>query len=181
VRTFTALVVLLILLLAGFVVYQVKIHNPEVARELRSEPQGIRAARVMLMTIDDRKTIPVNYLREGNEVFVGADGPWWREMRNKGQPVTLLIKGEKFAGRARAVTGRPGYTKEVFARLRPTAPDWLPNWLSGVLVVVELTNAESGGIDSARQAEETADKQLEQRQDQSEANDQEIFVKEASQ
>lgn len=134
---------MLILALAAYVVYQVKVHNPEVARELRAEPNGARAARVMLMTIDDRKTIPVNYLREGNQVFVGADGPWWREMREQGQPVTLLIKGEKFAGRAQAVSGRPDYTREVFERLRPDVPEWLPDWLNGVLVVIELANADS--------------------------------------
>jgi hypothetical protein len=133
----------LILALAGYVIYQVKVRNPEVARELRAEPNGARAARVMLMTIDDRKTIPVNYLRDGNEVFVGADGPWWREMRDQGQPVTLLIKGEKFAGRAQAISGRPNYTKEVFKRLRPDVPGWLPDWLNGVLVVVELANTDS--------------------------------------
>ena len=134
---------MLILALAGYVIYQVKVRNPEVARELRAEPNGARAARVMLMTIDDRKTIPVNYLRDGNEVFVGADGPWWREMRDQGQPVTLLIKGEKFAGRAQAISGRPNYTKEVFKRLRPDVPGWLPDWLNGVLVVVELANTDS--------------------------------------
>ena len=137
-RIFTFLVVLLILSLGAFVTYQTKVLNPEVARELRSQPHGIRAARVMLMTIDDRKTIPVNYLREGNEVFVGADGPWWRELRDQGQPVTLLIRGEKFAGRARAISGQPGFTKEIFARLRPDTPSWLPDWLNGVLIVVEL-------------------------------------------
>ena len=142
-RIITFSVGVLILALAGYVIYQVKVRNPEVARELRAEPNGARAARVMLMTIDDRKTIPVNYLRDGNEVFVGADGPWWREMRDQGQPVTLLIKGEKFAGRAQAISGRPNYTKEVFKRLRPDVPGWLPDWLNGVLVVVELANTDS--------------------------------------
>ena len=134
---------MLILALAAYVAYQVKVRNPDVARELRAEPNGARAARVMLMTIDDRKTIPVNYLREGNEVFVGADGPWWREMRDQGQPVTLLIKGEKFAGRAQAISGRPNYKREVFERLRPDVPEWLPDWLNGVLVVIELAGADS--------------------------------------
>ena len=146
-RIFTFLVVLLLLSLGGFVIYQSKIHNPEVARELRANPEGVQAARVMLMTIDDRKTIPVNYLREGNEVFVGADGPWWRIMHEKEQPVTLLIKGQKLSGRARAVSGRPGYTKEVFKRLRPTAPKWLPDWLNGVLVVIELAGVEEQTAD----------------------------------
>jgi len=143
VRIFTFLAVVLLVSLGAFVVYQTKVHNPEVARELRSQPDGARAGRVMLMTIDDRKTIPVNYLREGNEVFIGADGPWWRDMRDNGQPVTLLIRGEKFAGRARAVSGQPGFTKDVFKRLRPDTPKWLPDWLNGVLVVIELADVEA--------------------------------------
>ena len=137
-RLLTFVVALLILILSGFAIYQVKVLNPQVARELREMPDGARAARVMLMTIDDRKTIPVNYLREDDNVFVGADGPWWREMLGDGQPVTLLIKGDKFAGIARAVAGQPEYTKEVFKRLRPDVPKWIPSWLSGVLIVIEL-------------------------------------------
>ena len=155
-RIFTALVVLLLLSLGGFVVYQTKVLNPEIARELRAQPDGARAARVMLMTIDDRKTIPVNYLREDDKVFIGADGPWWREMRDQGQPVTMLIKGEVFAGQAKAVSGQPEYTKEVVKRLRPDVPKWLPSWLSGVLVVIELKDfsespsAETKEIESLR-------------------------------
>ena len=122
----------------GFAVYQQKIVNPDVARELRTQPEGERARRVMLMTIDDRNTLPVNYLREGDVVYVGADGPWWRELRGAGLPVTLLIQGEAFAGHARAVVDRPDFTSEVFERLRPTVPAWLPDWLNGVLIVIDL-------------------------------------------
>ena len=139
-RVFTVLVVCLLLGLGSYVVYQTKIYNPEVAKELRAEPDGPKAERVMLMTIDDRKTIPVNYLREGNEVFIGADGPWWRELRDPGQPVMLLIKGKVYAGHAHSVENDPVYTKEVFSRLRPDAPRWLPSWVSGVLVVVKLAD-----------------------------------------
>jgi len=122
----------------GFVIYQVKFLNPAVASELRAQPDGIRAERVMLMTIDDRKTLPVNYLREGDRVFVGADGPWWREMQGSGQPVAMLIKGEVYSGRAVAIMGQPDYTKDIFKRLRPDVPKWLPDWLSGVLVEITL-------------------------------------------
>ena len=166
-RIFTFLVVVLLVSFGAFVVYQTKVHNPEVARELRSKPDGDRAGRVMLMTIDDRKTIPVNYLREGNEVFIGADGPWWREMRDNGQPVTLLIKGEKFAGRARAISGQPGFTKEVFARLRPDTPSWLPDWLNGVLVIIELADVDADDPQLLEDTEEVRDVQ-------------EIFIEETS-
>ncbi len=166
-RIFTFLIVVLLLLFGSFVVYQTKVYNPEIARELRANPDGDRAGRVMLMTIDDRKTIPVNYIREGNEVFIGADGPWWREMRDKGQPVTMLIKGKKFAGHAKAVSGQPGFTKEVFARLRPDTPRWLPDWLNGVLVVIDLADLEAIGPESPGVPDEIGDPQ-------------EIFVEETS-
>lgn len=138
-RTLTLLLGLLIVVLVGFVVYSVKFANPRVAQELRDNPDGSRAERVMLMTIGDRKTIPVNYLREDDQVFIGADGPWWREMQGAGQPVVMLIKGEILAGQARAIIDRPEYTREVFKRLRPDVPKWLPDWMRGVLVEIELT------------------------------------------
>ena len=156
-RIFSFLAVVVLVSFGAFVVYQIKVHNPDVARELRSEPDGVRAGRVMLMTIDDRKTIPVNYLREGNQVFIGADGPWWREMRDKVQPVTLLIRGEIFAGRARAISGQPRFTKEVFKRLRPDTPRWLPDWLNGVLVVIELADGDSTDSESQEAMDEASD------------------------
>jgi hypothetical protein len=137
-RVFSSLLAIVILGAVGFAIYQQKITNPEVAKELRAHPEGARAQRVMLMTIDQDNTLPVNYLREGSVVYVGADGPWWRDLTGEGQSVALLIKGEVFAGQARAVVDRPGLTKEVFKRLRPSAPEWLPDWLNGVLVIIDL-------------------------------------------
>ena len=141
-RTFTVLVMALVLGVVGFLIYQTKFYNPEVARELRAQPDGQRAERVMLMTVDDGKTMPVNYLHEGDQVFVGADGPWWREMQGNGQPVALLIKGKIYSGQARAVTDRPEYRREIFERLRPDVPDWLPEWLRGVLIVIDVEAVE---------------------------------------
>ena len=46
---------------------------------------------------------PVNYLREGDQVFVGADGRWWRAFRSGDVPVSPFIKGQKLSGRARTV------------------------------------------------------------------------------
>lgn len=150
---------LLILGLGAYVIYQVKFYNLEVAQELREQPNGDRAKRVMLMTVDDRETIPVNYLREADRVFIGADSPWWREMRGEGQPVAILIMGEIFSGQARAITDRPNYTRDVFKRLRPNVPEWLPNQLRGVLVEIELAGSDgagSGGAGSNSDAEALA-------------------------
>ena len=48
--------------------------NPGVAEELRAEPDGDRAQKVMLLTLPSGREIPVNYLREGDRVYAGADG-----------------------------------------------------------------------------------------------------------
>jgi hypothetical protein len=50
--------------------------NARVAENLRSDPNGERAARVMLLRLPDGSELPVNYLREGDLVFAGADGRW---------------------------------------------------------------------------------------------------------
>ncbi len=137
-RIFSAIIIVVLISTVGFAIYQKKIMNPRVAMELRAEPQGARAERVMLMTIDDRATLPVNYLREGDVVYVGADGPWWRDLAGEGLPVAVLIKGEIFAGQASVVADRPDFNKAVFERLRPNVPGWVPDWLNGVLVAIEL-------------------------------------------
>ncbi len=122
----------------GFLLYAKFVSNPRVVLELQSDPNGVRAQRVMLLTLANGKVIPVNYLRDAQHVFVGADGPWWRNFRDGGGAVTLMIRGRTLSGRAVAVTDDPAYTREIFSRLRPSAPKWLPDWLNGVLVVVTL-------------------------------------------
>jgi hypothetical protein len=112
--------------------------NARVAENLRSDPNGERAARVMLLRLPDGSELPVNYLREGDLVFAGADGRWWRAFREGGASVTLVIRGETLTGHARVVLDDPVYRDDVFRRLRPNVPAWLPDWLDARLVVVEL-------------------------------------------
>jgi hypothetical protein len=112
--------------------------NASVVEELRQNPQGERATRTMLITLSDGRMYPVNYLREANLVFMGIDGRWWREFLGEGQPVGLSIQGENFSGHALTVLDRPEYKADVFSRLRPAAPAWLPDWLNGKLVVITL-------------------------------------------
>ena len=107
--------------------------NPRVIRELRGDPQGERAQKVMLLTLPSGKAIPVNYLRDGGTVFAAADFPWWRELRGDGGRGSVLIRGETLHGHIRAVEDDPKLRESVFARLRPTAPGW-----TGTLVVIEL-------------------------------------------
>lgn len=107
--------------------------NARVVRELRENPQGERAKKTMVLTMPSGRECPVNYLREGNTVYAGADFPWWRELRPDGGRGSVLIQGETYAGFMRAVEDDPELRTSVFARLRPNAIEW---W--GVLVVIEL-------------------------------------------
>jgi len=122
-----------LLLIAGVVVFYVRWANPGVIQELRDDPQGERAAKVMLLTLPSGRALPVNYLRDGDTGYAAADFPWWRELRDGGGPGRVLIRGETLRGHVRAVEDDPALRDAVFARLRPTAPRFL-----GTLVVIEL-------------------------------------------
>ena len=123
-----------VLVVIGVVV--VRGMNTRVVQELRDEPHGERAKKVMLISVPSGKTFPVNYLRDPGVVWAAADSPWWRQMSGPGIPVTLLIQGKEIAGHARAIEDEPDLRKQVFARLRPTAPLFF-----GVLVKIELGQA----------------------------------------
>lgn len=112
--------------------------NPRVIEELQTDPQGERAGIVMLLTLPGGRVLPVNYRREGDQVFAGADGRWWRALRDGDVPVTVTIRGQTLPGRARVVFDDPEYKRDVFARLRPNVPKWLPGWLDAQLVVIDL-------------------------------------------
>lgn len=126
-------------LLAGTYIYFTEFADPRVARELLEEPNGERARKVMLLTLPSGRSIPVNYLREGSKVYAGADGRWWRELSGAGFPVTVLVRGERLHGSARAVEDDPDYTEEVFKRLRPDSY----RWIGGMLVEIELAEPAS--------------------------------------
>ena len=110
--------------------------NPRVADELRNDPDGERARKVMLISLPSGREIPVNYLRDGETVYAGADGRWWKELRGEGGRGSVLIRGERLHGHMRAVEDDAELRSSVFARLRPTAPD-----MFGTLVVIELDAA----------------------------------------
>jgi len=92
------------------------------------------------------KTLPVNYLKEGDTVFMGVDGRWWRAFTGGAVPVTMLIQGETYDGLGVVVLDDPAYVKDVFSRLRPTAPEWLPAWLTGKLVVITISTQKLGNV-----------------------------------
>lgn len=107
--------------------------NPRVMQELREDPQGERAKKVMLLTLPSGKELPVNYLRDGDTVYAAADFPWWRELEEGGGRGSVLIQGETLSGTIRAEREDDALRDSVFDRLRPTAPRW-----AGTLVVIEL-------------------------------------------
>ena len=115
--------------------------NQRVERELRADPEGSTARRVMMVSLPDGRSLPVNYLREDKLVFIGVDGFWWRQFTGEGQAVEMFIRGELVNGHAKAVLDRPHYVSEIFKRLRPKVPAWLPSWLNGKLIVIEVSDA----------------------------------------
>ena len=112
--------------------------NARVIQEVTNNPGGERAARTMIVTLADGRVYPVNYLKEGNLVFMGIDGRWWRVFQRAGQTVNMVIKNQTFSGNGKVILDNQPYVDQVFARLRPKAPSWLPAWLNGKLVVIEL-------------------------------------------
>ncbi len=120
-------------LVAGYAVYMVRIANPAIERELHEDPDGERARKVMLITLPSGRTLPVNYLREGDTVYAAADGRWWHQLSGEGAPVELLVRGKRLVGQARAIEDDPQHRSTVFDRLRPTAPK-----LFGTLVQIDL-------------------------------------------
>lgn len=121
---------------AGYWQYVVWIGNPRVERELIENPDGERAARVMLLTLPSGRRIPVNYLRQEGYVYAAADGTWWEELVG-GKPVMLVVRGEKLTGSARAVQDDPDYTKRIFAELRPNAIEGF-----GTLIEIQLARVD---------------------------------------
>lgn len=150
-KILTGLLVALLVLAAGYIAYLRLVTNPEVIAQLKTPDGGPRADKVMLVTLPDGQELPVNYLREEGMVYVGVDGLWWRQFSEGPQPVKLVIKGEPYVGTGVAVLDDPEHTADVFARLRPTAPTWLPGRMKGVLLEITLAAENNVLGEGARQ------------------------------
>jgi hypothetical protein len=123
------------LLFFGVRFYFEQVANPRAIRELQDDPDGERAQRVMLLTLPSGRALPVNYLRERDRVFAGADGRWWRELAGEGGAVEVLLRGERWSGHGRAIRDDPARRDAVFARLRPDA-------IEGFGTLIEIVLAE---------------------------------------
>ncbi|MGE0824391.1 MAG: hypothetical protein AB7P18_20035 [Candidatus Binatia bacterium] len=90
---------------------------------LRSEQHALLSGRIMLITMKTRETsqsltFPVDYLREGNTVYVGSDSGWWKHLEG-GAEVHLLIAGSEVMGWATPILDDPERSKAGFKQLRP--------------------------------------------------------------
>jgi len=116
-----------------------RIYNPLMKLILRSPLHGIMSSNTMLIIYTGQKTtkkhtIPVNYLREDNEItmFSFRHRTWWRNLRNSAN-VTLRIRGKTFKATAQATEDtetvaqgllaylqkRPNYAKYFHVTLNP--------------------------------------------------------------
>ena len=115
----------LIGLILGFALYQTYITNPGVIRELMDNPDGATAGRVMLINLPSGKMLPVNYLHKHDKYWAAADGRWWRELREPGLDLAVIVRGKTLKMQAIAIEHDDKLTDEIFSELRPTAPRWV--------------------------------------------------------
>ena len=120
--------------------------NTRVMNEIRSEPFGERARKTMIVTLEDERVYPVNFLREDGRVYMGIDGLWWRVFQGEGSRVQMEINDRIVTGTGVVILDDPARVDDVFSRLRPTVPEWLPRALNGKLV--EITPDAEGPADS---------------------------------
>jgi len=132
------LIAVILIVSIGLWTYVTWYMNRGVILELEQHPQGQRATETLLLTLPSGRRIPVNYLEDGSTVYVAADGPWWRQFRESAE-IEVFIRGKLPTGTAQVVLDDPVRVAEVFARLRPDVPDWLPGLLDARLVVITLT------------------------------------------
>ena len=133
-----ALIVIPLSVFFYFYIATVFVGNPRVIAELQSEPDGQLSDLVGILTLPDERKIPVNYLHRNKQVFLGADGPWWRDFRGDGAEVAVWIKGNEFRGIATVKLGDSATKDRVFPIIRPRVPEWLPDFLNAKLVVIQL-------------------------------------------
>ena len=134
----------IISVLAGLSVLVASYH-PLVPVILQSERHGLLSDGVMLITLKQRdsaemKTFPVDYLREGNMVYIGSDSDWWKHLEG-GAEVVMLIQGAEVTGRATPIVDDPERSSAGFRKLRP----WTymrAEWTGAVFVEVEIRDGD---------------------------------------
>lgn len=130
----------IISVLAGLSVLAAAYH-PLVPVILQSERHGLLSDGVMLITMkkqdsSEMTTFPVDYLREGNMVYIGSDSDWWKHLEG-GAGVTMLVQGTEVTGWAIPILDDPERSSAGFKKLRP----WTymrAKWTEAVFVEVEI-------------------------------------------
>ncbi|ETW94907.1 MAG: hypothetical protein ETSY1_32805 [Candidatus Entotheonella factor] len=110
--------------LVGLAVIVVIVANPIVSAILRSEQHTLLSDGIMLITMKKRgtselKTFPVDYLRNSDTVYVGADSGWWKDLEG-GAEVRMLIQGREWVGWAMPILNDPDRSAAGFKTLRPS-------------------------------------------------------------
>jgi hypothetical protein len=108
---------------------------------LKSERHALLSSHVMLISMKKRETtnqisFPVDYLREGNTVYVGSDSAWWKNLEG-GAEVRMLIQGTEYVGWATPITDDLDRLREGFKKLRP----WTYKralWSGAVFVEIQI-------------------------------------------
>lgn len=108
---------------------------------LKSERHALLSGHMLLISMKNREssdliTFPVDYLREGNSVYVGSDSAWWKHLEG-GAEVRLLIQGTEFVGWATPIIDDPNRSQAGFKKLRP----WTYKralWSGAVFVEIQI-------------------------------------------
>ena len=76
----------------------------------------------------------MNYLREDELVFMGIDGRWWRAFQGSGEPVEMLIRGQRLRAMPR-----------LFSMILSTLPMCLPVYAQSAELVAGVAERQIGG------------------------------------
>ena len=144
-RRVLILTLLTIVGMGSYVVYFTQVVNPRVMHELQAEPDGERAQRVLRLTLPNGKTLPINYLREGETVYLGADFGWWKAIDASGTPVELLLRGQVRRGMARVVLDDPQSYANGYL-FKGEHPDWGEKVFVGSPIVMSDTPTRSSMV-----------------------------------
>ena len=133
-------VLIIIAVLAGIAAF-ITVYNPLVSTILQSDQHTLLSGRTMLITMENRgtskmKTFPVNYLREGDTIYIGSDFGWEKHL-DGGAEVRMLIQGTEFVGWAVPISDDPARSSAGFKKLRP----WTykrAEWTGAVFVEVKI-------------------------------------------
>ncbi|MBM4256461.1 MAG: hypothetical protein FJ147_11280 [Deltaproteobacteria bacterium] len=138
-------IVTIVVVLVGFVGILLAAHVL-VPPILKSERHALLSGHMMLITMKkqgttDLITFPVDYLRDGNSVYVGSDSGWWKHLAG-GSEVQLLIQGTEWVGWATPIVDDPDRSRAGFMKLRP----WTYKralWSGAVFVEIQLRESAS--------------------------------------